>query len=82
MWWGVWLQEEDLAEVAAKQYYVEYGKDMVPDRLLNLLSSYLPENQLQGGRPGQEKWAQLIMNCHRKVGFLFKKTCYMQQSGF
>lgn len=67
-------KEEDLAEVAAKQYYVEYGKDMVPDRLLNLLSSYLPENQLQGGRPGQEKWAQLIMSCHRKGYYTTEKV--------
>ena len=60
-------QDEDLADVAAKQYYVEYGKDMLPDRLLNLLPSYLPESQLQGGRVGLEKWAHLVMNCHKKV---------------
>jgi len=54
--------------VAAKQYYVEYGEEMVPNRLLNLLPSYLPESQLQGVTPGLEKWAHLIMNCHRKVG--------------
>ncbi|XP_068687074.1 unconventional myosin-VIIa-like [Montipora foliosa] len=59
-------KEEDLAEMAAKQYYVEYGKQMIPDRLLNLLPSYLPESQLQGGRPGLEKWAHLIMGCHKK----------------
>lgn len=53
--------------MAAKQYYVEYGEEMVPDRLLNLLPSYLPESQLQGGRPGLEKWAHLTMTCHKKV---------------
>jgi len=56
-----------LADVAAKQYYVEYGKEMLPDRLLNLLPSYLPESQLQGGRVGLEKWAHLVMKCHKKV---------------
>lgn len=41
---------------------------MIPDRLLNLIPSYLPESQLQGGRPGLEKWAHLIIGCHKKVG--------------
>lgn len=53
--------------MASKQYYVEYGKQMIPDRLLNLIPSYLPESQLQGGRPGLEKWAHLIIGCHKKV---------------
>lgn len=66
------LQDEDLADVAAKQYYVEYGKEMLPDRLLNLLPSYLPESQLQGGRVGLEKWAHLVMNCHKKVCYTNK----------
>lgn len=60
-------QDEDLADVAAKQYYVEYGKEMLADRLVNLLPSYLPESQLQGGKVVQEKWAQLVINCHKKV---------------
>ncbi|XP_029197955.2 unconventional myosin-VIIa-like [Acropora muricata] len=59
-------KDEDLAEMASKQYYVEYGKQMIPDRLLNLIPSYLPESQLQGGRPGLEKWAHLIIGCHKK----------------
>lgn len=67
-------QDEDLADVAAKQYYVEYGKDMLPERLLNLLPSYLPESQLQGGRVGIEKWAHLVMNCHKKVSYT--NICY------
>ena len=53
--------------MAAKQYYVEYGREMVADRLLNLLPSYLPESQLHGGRVRLEKWANLTMDCHRKV---------------
>ncbi len=61
------VKDEDLADVAAKQYYVEYGKEMLPERLLNLLPSYLPESQLQGGRVGLEKWAHLVMNSHKKV---------------
>ena len=63
----LFLQDEDLADVAAKQYYVEYGKEMLPDRLLNLLPSYLPESQLQGSRVGLERWAHLVMSCHKKV---------------
>lgn len=65
-------QDEDLADVAAKQYYVEYGKEMLADRLINLLPSYLPDSQLQGGKVVLEKWAQLVINCHKKVCVL---TC-------
>ncbi|KAL9964836.1 hypothetical protein ACROYT_G028531 [Oculina patagonica] len=66
-------KDEDLADVAAKQYYVEYGKEMLPDRLLNLLPSYLPESQLQGGRVGLEKWAHLVMNSHKKGYYTAEK---------
>lgn len=74
-------QDEDLADVAAKQYYVEYGKEMLADRLINLLPSYLPDSQLQGGKVVLEKWAQLVINCHKKVCVL---TCDLQvcQSSF
>ncbi|PFX22115.1 unconventional myosin-VIIa-like isoform X2 [Stylophora pistillata] len=67
-------KDEDLADVAAKQYYVEYGKEMLADRLVNLLPSYLPESQLQGGKVVQEKWAQLVINCHKKGYYTTEKT--------
>ena len=67
------VQDEDLSDTAAKQYYIEYGREMVTDRLIELLPSYLPENQLQVNRSSAEKqkaterWVTMIQHSHRKV---------------
>lgn len=66
--WLVWLpQEEDLAELASQQYYVDYGSEMVLERLLNLIPSYIPDREITASKT-VEKWAQLIIAAHKKVG--------------
>lgn len=66
--WFVWLpQEEDLAELASQQYYVDYGSEMVLERLLNLIPSYIPDREITASKT-VEKWAQLIIAAHKKVG--------------
>ena len=70
------LQDEDLSDIAAKQYYIEYGREMIIDRLLDLLPSYLPENQLLVNRGSadkqraSERWATMIQHSHRNVRFI------------
>ena len=59
-------KEEDLAMIAAQQYYIEYGTDMNGDRLLNLLPNYIPDYCLTGDKP-VEYWHQLITQAFRKV---------------
>ena len=34
--------------ISAQQYYVEYGPELVIDRLQSLLSAYIPDSFLQG----------------------------------
>lgn len=66
--WLVWFpQEEDLAELASQQYYVDYGSEMVLERLLNLIPSYIPDREITASKT-VEKWAQLIIAAHKKVG--------------
>lgn len=66
--WFVCLpQEEDLAELASQQYYVDYGSEMVLERLLNLIPSYIPDREITASKT-VEKWAQLIIAAHKKVG--------------
>lgn len=66
--WFDWLpQEEDLAELASQQYYVDYGSEMVLERLLNLIPSYIPDREITASKT-VEKWAQLIIAAHKKVG--------------
>ena len=40
-------KNEDLAVISAQQYYVDYGSDLLLERLQALLQSYLPDGLLQ-----------------------------------
>lgn len=60
------LQEEDLAELASQQYYVDYGSEILQDRLLSLIPSYIPDREITSTKTA-EKWVQLIVSAHKKV---------------
>lgn len=60
------LKEEDLAELASQQYYVDYGSEMLQDRLLSLIPSYIPDREITSTKTA-EKWVQLIVSAHKKV---------------
>lgn len=53
--------------MASQQYYVDYGSEMVLERLLNLIPSYIPDREITASKT-VEKWAQLIIAAHKKVG--------------
>ncbi|KAM9732681.1 myosin VIIAa [Menidia menidia] len=57
---------EELAELASQQYYVDYGSELLQERLLSLVPSYIPDREVSGTRPA-ERWAQLIMAAHKKA---------------
>ena len=59
-------KEEDLAMIAAQQYFIEYGTDMNSDRLLGLLPNYIPDYCLTADKP-PDHWHSLIVNAFRKV---------------
>ncbi|KAM9853200.1 myosin VIIAa isoform 1-T1 [Aulostomus maculatus] len=56
---------DDLAELAAQQYYVDYGSEILLERLLSLIPSYIPDREVSTSRT-VEKWAHLIMAAHKK----------------
>uniref|UniRef100_A0A7N6ATC0 Myosin VIIAb n=1 Tax=Anabas testudineus TaxID=64144 RepID=A0A7N6ATC0_ANATE len=58
-------REEDLAELASQQYYVDYGSEMLQDRLLSLIPSYIPDREITSTKTA-EKWVQLIISAHKK----------------
>ncbi|XP_040513528.1 unconventional myosin-VIIa isoform X9 [Gallus gallus] len=66
-------KEEDLAELASQQYYVDYGSEMVLERLLNLIPSYIPDREITASKT-VEKWAQLIIAAHKKGIYTQKRT--------
>lgn len=58
-------KDNDLAAIAAQQYYVDYKSAMVPERLMKLIPTYIPESAMAGSRT-LERWAQMIMAQHRE----------------
>uniref|UniRef100_A0AAQ5YT46 Myosin VIIAb n=1 Tax=Amphiprion ocellaris TaxID=80972 RepID=A0AAQ5YT46_AMPOC len=52
-------REEDLAELASQQYFVDYGSEILQDRLLSLIPSYIPDREITATKTA-EKWVQLI----------------------
>ncbi|XP_061207361.1 unconventional myosin-VIIa isoform X3 [Neopsephotus bourkii] len=66
-------KEEDLAELASQQYYVDYGSEMVLERLLNLIPSYIPDREITASKT-VEKWAQFIIAAHKKGIYTQKRT--------
>jgi len=63
------IQEEDLATMAAQQYFIDIGADMKVDTLSAALPTYIPEFVLNAPNKtnNQERWIQLIMHAFRKV---------------
>jgi myosin-7 len=62
-------KDEDLAMIAAQQYYIDYGGDMVIERLQSLLPSYIPDSSLQGGK-SLNYWIQGVVSAHKKSYFV------------
>ena len=64
-------KEEDLAMIAAQQYYVEYGgsSDIDHDKLYALLPNYIPDYCLQpsGSESAAQHWHGLIVQAYQKV---------------
>lgn len=55
-----------MAELASQQYFVDYGSEMILERLLNLVPTYIPDREITPLRT-LEKWAQLAIAAHKKV---------------
>ncbi|XP_028818757.1 myosin VIIAa isoform X7 [Denticeps clupeoides] len=56
---------DDLAELASQQYYVDYGSEILVERLFSLIPSYIPDREISTAKT-VEKWVQFIMAAHKK----------------
>jgi len=61
---------DELASVAAMQYYVDHGPDMETERLIRLIPSYIPDSAL-ASKPA-DKWAPAIEKFHAKGDYTKK----------
>ena len=62
-------KEEDLAMIAAQQYYIEFGAEMEFEKLLESLPHYIPDQCLQAADKSVERWANLIVSAFKKVAY-------------
>lgn len=58
--------QDDLAELSSQQYYVDYGSEILLERLLSLIPSYVPDREISTSKT-VEKWAHFVMAAHKKV---------------
>ncbi|XP_016887435.1 myosin VIIAa isoform X2 [Cynoglossus semilaevis] len=56
---------DDLAELSSQQYYVDYGSEILLERLLSLIPSYVPDREISTSKT-VEKWAHFVMAAHKK----------------
>ncbi|XP_018425261.1 PREDICTED: unconventional myosin-VIIa [Nanorana parkeri] len=66
-------KEEDLAELASQQYFVDYGSELIMERLLNLIPSYIPDREITPSK-NVEKWVQFIIAAHKKGIYAQKRS--------
>ncbi|XP_052387601.1 myosin VIIAa [Carassius gibelio] len=66
-------RKEDLVELASQQYYVDYGSEILVERLLSLIPSYIPDREISSAKT-VERWAQFIMAAHKKGIYTQKRV--------
>ncbi|XP_026757269.2 myosin-VIIa isoform X1 [Galleria mellonella] len=66
-------KEEDLAMIAAQQYYIEYGQDMNTERLYTLLPNYIPDYCLTGVEKAVDRWGSLVVQAYKKSYYVKEK---------
>lgn len=60
-------KDEELAMIAAQQYYIDYDEEFKLDHLTSVVSNYIPDHQIHSNEKSIEKWASLISSAHKKV---------------
>ncbi|XP_069983292.1 myosin-VIIa isoform X1 [Penaeus vannamei] len=67
-------KDEDLAMIAAQQYYIESGNDLNTDRLFNNLPSYIPDYCVSSGDKAIDRWAGLVVAAFRKSYYVKERV--------
>lgn len=59
------VQDSELALLAAQQYYIEHGINLVPVSLHHKLPEYIPARQLKAS--GTSHWENLVTDTFKQV---------------
>ncbi|XP_004531186.1 myosin-VIIa [Ceratitis capitata] len=71
-------KEDDLAMIAAQQYFIEYGTDMSMERLFTLLPNFIPDFCLTGMEKAIERWAALVLQAYKKSYYVRDKVAALK----
>ncbi|XP_067621063.1 myosin-VIIa [Eurosta solidaginis] len=71
-------KEDDLAMIAAQQYFIEYGTDMSMERLFTLLPNFIPDFCLTGIEKAIERWAALVLQAYKKSYYVRDKVAALK----
>ncbi|XP_054082258.1 myosin-VIIa [Zeugodacus cucurbitae] len=71
-------KEDDLAMIAAQQYFIEYGTDMSMERLFTLLPNFIPDFCLTGVEKAIERWAALVLQAYKKSYYVRDKVAALK----
>lgn len=67
------LQDEDLALLAAQQYYIEYGTGISEESLSAVLPSYIPPEKREE-EDAMKHWRKSVLKIHRELFASKKET--------
>ena len=56
---------EDLAELAAQQVFVDYGRDVTVEKVGSVITSYVPDGAIVA--LGMDKWINAVFGCFKMV---------------
>ncbi|KAF2351743.1 Myosin head motor domain [Trinorchestia longiramus] len=71
-------KEEDLAMLAAQQYYIEFGSDLREDRLRSNIGSYIPDHYVSSDEANLDKWLTLVSNAYKKSYYVKENVEYLR----
>ncbi|CAG2105840.1 unnamed protein product, partial [Medioppia subpectinata] len=71
-------KEDELAMISAQQYFIEFGEDIKTDKLVSVLTNYIPDHCLQTNDKSVEKWANLIIAANKKSYFYKEKVSHLK----
>ncbi|KAA0203334.1 hypothetical protein HAZT_HAZT001173 [Hyalella azteca] len=71
-------KEEDLAMLAAQQFYIEFGAEMHEERLRSNIASYIPDAYVSSSDGNLDKWTKLVSSAYKKSYYVKERVEYLR----
>lgn len=71
-------KEEDLATIAAQQYYIEYNVDISLEKIRMLLPNFIPDYCLNGIDDALDRWKTLVLAAYKRSYYVKEKVAALR----